>query len=599
MKKITVFLLLFTAVMQAQRFDWVSTANSSTGAIATARDSQGNLYTLDAGNSAQSCQGVTANPLNGSSLFLYKFTSAGQIVYIKPIGTNFSALNLVVGENDNVYVLGALSGTGEIQVNGQTFIDTQNRNYIFKFNSVGDLIWRVKNNVSFGSFTQCTLLLFANNHIYFQSSGLSISKLNTDGQHVTTFTADAFTSNTSTTAVFFRAGGVLSNGDLIFSAISNGTITYGSTVLTPTYNQFFHVPFLTLRTTANLGFVWATYTNGLRSPDLKVLPMAIGNDNGIYLGLQISGTVTAGSDTIIREDTNNPVCAILKLDANGNKIWLKSTTNNVQTWTILNNPNGTGVFCGGQIFGFQPITLGATTVNPSNGNAFISKIDYNGVFQNSFSFASGPIGTNVRSMTTDNAGVFYVGGKLNNSTIPVFSCVPRTANTGLFLAKFTEQPDRATTPIITSSGNTLAASPVFSGTIQWSLNGTAISGANGQNFTATQIGNYTVTYILPDYTACVATSTVFNLATLGINTFDSNAFSVYPNPSNGNLTIKTNLPIEKASITVSDLNGRIVHQLNADVLENQSLNISELQSGMYILTIKNESYNHSQKIVKQ
>ena len=96
-----------------------------------------------------------------------------------------------------------------------------------------------------------------------------------------------------------------------------------------------------------------------------------------------------------------------------------------------------------------------------------------------------------------------------------------------------------------------------------------------------------------------ATSTVFNLATLGINTFDSNAFSVYPNPSNGNLTIKTNLPIEKASITVSDLNGRIVHQLNADVLENQSLDLSELQSGMYILTIKNESYNYSQKIIKQ
>ena len=599
MKKITLFLLLFTTVMQAQRFSSVTTADSSIGAIALARDSQGYLYTLDAGNNAQTCQSINVTAFNiGTNMFLYKFSATGDLAYMKPIGGNFTALNLVVGENDNVYVLGSLQGTSVIKYGTETFTDTENRNYIFKFNPAGDLIWRAKSNVSFGNFTECSLLLFANNHIYFQSSGLSISKLNTDGQYVDTLTADTFSSSTSSTAVFFRAGGVLLNGDLIFSAISRGSITYGSTVLVPTYNQFLHTPILTIRTTQNLDFVWATYTNGLRDPDLNVIPMAIGNDDSIYLGLQISGTVTAGLDTIVSEDTSGTtIGAIMKMDANGNKIWVKSTTNNAQTYTIFNNPDGSGVFCGGQLFGFQPIALGTTTVNPSNGTAFISKIDYNGVFQNSFPF--GPIPAYALSISTDNTGNFYVGGLLNSGTIPVFSCIPRQENSGLFLGRFTEQQDRAATPTISAIGNTLTASPVFTGNIQWSRNGIVIDGATLQTLIATQTGNYTVTYILPDYQACVATSAVFNLSILGINTIDSNLFSVYPNPFIEILNIKTSIPVENATLLINDLNGRVVYELTTDSIENQMVDLSLLQDGMYSLTISTQNYNYTQKIIKQ
>ena len=141
-------------------------------------------------------------------------------------------------------------------------------------------------------------------------------------------------------------------------------------------------------------------------------------------------------------------------------------------------------------------------------------------------------------------------------------------------------------------------SPIFAGNIQWLRNGTVIAGATLQTLTATQTGNYTVTYILPDYTACVATSTVFNLAVLAINIFDSNYFSVFPNPSIGIFAIKTNMPLEKILLTVSDLNGRIVHQSIIEVIENQSLDLSHLQNGMYILKISNENFIHSQKIIK-
>jgi hypothetical protein len=111
---------------------------------------------------------------------------------------------LAIGENDHVYVLGSLMGTGQIQVNSHTFNDIDNRNYILKFNSAGDLIWRVKNNISYGNFTESRMLLFSNNHIYFQSGPLSISKVKIAGLFVSTLTPTSFISATSATALMFK-----------------------------------------------------------------------------------------------------------------------------------------------------------------------------------------------------------------------------------------------------------------------------------------------------------------------------------------------------------------------------------------------------------
>lgn len=83
-----------------------------------------------------------------------------------------------------------------------------------------------------------------------------------------------------------------------------------------------------------------------------------------------------------------------------------------------------------------------------------------------------------------------------------------------------------------------------------------------------------------------------NLAT---EKFNDNKLFLYPNPSTGKFNLQSNKSIENASITVSDLNGRIIHQSK---VENKSMNLTHLQSGIYILNIKNDDYNYSQKIIK-
>ncbi len=94
-------------------------------------------------------------------------------------------------------------------------------------------------------------------------------------------------------------------------------------------------------------------------------------------------------------------------------------------------------------------------------------------------------------------------------------------------------------------------------------------------------------------------SQVFTQTLLGNQIFSKKSFIVYPNPSTGIFTIQFENAISNANIIVADLNGRIVYQTRSENLNNQKLDLSKLQSGMYILNIRSDSYNYSHKIVIQ
>ncbi len=603
MKKIiTITLLLASVFTQAQRFDWVSTAgysgvaNSFYGALAIARDSQGNIYTLDGANGQQQCQGMTANPyLGGITTFLYKFNAQGEIQYIKPIGVNFYPLNIQVGENDNLYLLGALWGGTTLIVDGVTINGIANRNYILKFNPSGSLLWNVPNNVSFGGYATACMLQYHNNHIYFQTGNLSVSKLDTTGQYVSTLTADAFIPSTAINGIHFKGSGVFSNGDMLFTAVSRGTLTYGSTTLNPVLETG-SVPLLMLRTNDNLIFQLATYVNGVGNPAENFIPITIGNDDGIYVGVEVNSTLIAGTDTIVNPvpGTTNYTDGILKLDETGTPVWLKSVTTNAHAWSMLNNPDGSGVFCGGEFTG--NLALGNNTISSSSGNSFITKIGYDGTFKNAFAFVSGiEMGSKVKSLATDNEGVFYVGGKLISGTIPTFSCKPRDANKGLYLGKFTEEPDMAPQPSITVSGGVLTASPVFSGSIQWLLNGDSIAGATNQTYTAAANGNYTVAYsYIP---ACVSISGVTVFSTLGIDDNQQNSFSIYPNPFRNEVTVKHDEFTGPTTITICDFSGRKIVQKEISY-NSQTIDMSAFSDGMYIFQFQNAKGIISKRVIK-
>ena len=75
----------------------------------------------------------------------------------------------------------------------------------------------------------------------------------------------------------------------------------------------------------------------------------------------------------------------------------------------------------------------------------------------------------------------------------------------------------------------------------------------------------------------------------------NNYFSVYPNPTNSRVNIKSDNKFDE--VEIFDVLGQKV--LSSKISENQEIDMSLLQSGTYLLKLKNEEVIKTTKIIKQ
>ena len=118
-----------------------------------------------------------------------------------------------------------------------------------------------------------------------------------------------------------------------------------------------------------------------------------------------------------------------------------------------------------------------------------------------------------------------------------------------------------------------------------------VSNSTAQDGIAQTIGNYyqTTSNHLP-------VSASFQFSTLGMpdyTGYTNKSLVIYPNPAKGQLNIKTtNGDVNNTPIMIYDITGR---QVFADKLTNNTINVSTLPAGMYIL----KAGNHSSKFIKE
>jgi hypothetical protein len=146
---------------------------------------------------------------------------------------------------------------------------------------------------------------------------------------------------------------------------------------------------------------------------------------------------------------------------------------------------------------------------------------------------------------------------------------------------------------ICSTGSVLLNAKVVSGyTYKWFKDNTAISGATGTSYTATQAGTYYYQATTSSGCSTISPNKVVTGCKLENESNEASSLSVYPNPTNGNFSIQLHLEEafnDPAQIELINMMGDVVLAEDADVSEGSLLHsISmkhELPCGLYFVKI--------------
>ena len=85
---------------------------------------------------------------------------------------------------------------------------------------------------------------------------------------------------------------------------------------------------------------------------------------------------------------------------------------------------------------------------------------------------------------------------------------------------------------------------------------------------------------------------------LGVNDNNlDNNFIIYPNPSNGNINIKSLIELRDAKVSIYDINGREVYNNEVSLQNTVTINAENLTTGLYILQVDGADYSHTAKLI--
>jgi len=120
-----------------------------------------------------------------------------------------------------------------------------------------------------------------------------------------------------------------------------------------------------------------------------------------------------------------------------------------------------------------------------------------------------------------------------------------------------------------------------------------IAGATSQLFTAEQNGNYAV--IATDANGCVDTSSCVSIVNVGLEGFEANNISIYPNPTEDFIVI--DFTAATATVEILDIQGKLIRTMSIE--SGNQVSLKNEQSAVYFVRIITDQATTIHRIVKQ
>jgi len=636
MKKILLSISLLTSVLsiaQAPEVVWAKTNGSTTFDImrAIATDNTGNTITV--GDFTETADldpsSLTQNftSQGSSDIAIRKLNADGEVVWIKVIGGLYgeNGHDIAADNIGNIFVTGTFRGEVDFDPSTSTFnvgnsLNTSAQAFVLKLNSDGELVWVVSfgsessaqgleidsdalgNLVVTGTF-KGTADFDPGSGVYNLDSnpanpsnlGTYIVKLNVNGEFVWGGTIGGESGNNRPNDINFDPFG---------KVLITGTFG-GTTDLDPTdagtqmANSVGSDDIYVIKLNSDGSLFWAYSFGGSWGDYGNAI---IGDDWGnVYVTGQFRQTVDfdpgTGTDFLIAGTAVNTF--LQKFDSNGNYIWTKHLTGGqVEALDMIidwsNNLYLTGYYQ--NTVDFDPsVDVTSHISNNTSQDVFVAKYDSDGNYQWSTTHGSPneDYGYGIAMWDDGSTVEVYTAGYFRET----IDFTPLTNNYSLTSMGEADQFifKLGTCTLnngITQNGMSLESyeDPTKT-TFQWIDCDTdlPIAGEIDYNYTPTVNGSYAV---IVSREACTDTSSCITIADVSVNELEKNQISIYPNPTSSSIQISSTGIIDKIFIT--SITGEIV--MTTSLTE---INLSDLKSGVYFLTVVSNNQQTTQKIIKQ
>jgi len=548
-------------------------------------DPSSNIATLPNGGNSPS--GIQYNyfaryDVNGNYQFSQNISSTGWIEYKDIAYDNFYNQILLCG-----------SWQGTVDFDSGLGIDNHSTNsiksFLVRYTTFGSLVW---SNTSLG-------FPFAGNVRVDNNGNTFVLSTNSSGS---SGTIDKFNS----------LGNILPNtnancksGSLEIDNLGNVYVAYINSCNSNTFNYTIKK----FDNDVNSSWTYNITGNCFSSNTLSGFDLAIDNTNNkLYVAGAFTGTVDfnypSGGAYLVSSTVNG---FIMRLSTLGSFEWVKhlECNNNLNITSILTN-NGLETYSLGSFIGTCDLnpTSSIDTMSSNNTNLYIAKyglcspnppvISINGNLNlcqgNSVVLTSNSLSNNLwsnnqntQSITVNSSGIYSVTVTDINGCINTSQPVTVTVN------------PNPPTPTINQAGNLLVSSSSVNN--QWFLNGNPIPNANGQIYTVTQNGIYTVQVV--NSFGCSSVSLPVSITTLEILQEENGdkKITIYPNPTSGDIFCKKDI-YGIAKICIFNSLGQLMYCNIFD--ENiQEIQISLKEKGLFQVVIQIDSKYYNYKIINK